>query len=350
MNQHDVHQERDEALKEDLYEHYRFRVDKGQHPVRIDKFLHSRIEKVSRSRLQAALKAGNILVNQQAVKPNYKVKPNDEISVVLAAPQREFALVAENIPLHIVYEDEELIVVNKAAGMVVHPGVGNHSGTLVNALLYHFQQLPGSDIIRPGLVHRIDKNTSGLLVVAKTEYSLNHLAKQFFNHSIERKYLALVWGDVKNDTGTISAHIDRHEKLRQVFSVYPEGERGKHAVTHYRVLERFGYVTWIECQLETGRTHQIRVHMKYIGHPLFNDDTYGGNRIVKGTIYSKYRQFVESCFSVCPRQALHASTLAFDHPSCGKRMHFEAPLPDDMMRLLDKWRNYFTRLSKQMSI
>jgi 23S rRNA pseudouridine1911/1915/1917 synthase len=331
----------EELLKDELYEHYRFTADKGQQPLRIDKFLTDRIEKISRNRLQTALKAGNILVNNKPEKPNYKVKPNDEIVIVLAQPQREIKLIPENIPLDIVYEDTQLLVVNKPAGLVVHPGLGNYTGTLVNALLFHFHQLPGNDSVRPGLVHRIDKNTSGLLLIA-----MDHLARQFFDHSIERKYTALVWGDVKNNTGTITGNIDRNERNRQKFSVFPDGEKGKHAVTHYRVLERFGYVTMVECELETGRTHQIRVHMEYIGHPLFNDDTYGGNKIVKGTIYSKYKQFVDNCFTICTRQALHAKVLGFVHPETGKKLRFESNLADDINAVLEKWRNYFRNIQK----
>jgi 23S rRNA pseudouridine1911/1915/1917 synthase len=343
INEHDdsLH---DDSLKDELYEHHRFKADKGQTPVRIDKFLTDRIEKVSRSRLQAALKAGNILVNGKAVKPNYKVKPLDEIVIVLATPPCEIKLNPENIPLQIIYEDNELLVVNKPPGLVVHPGSGNYTGTLVNGLLYHFQHLPTKEAIRPGLVHRIDKNTSGLLVVAKTEFSMNHLARQFFEHTIERKYIALVWGDLKNDSGTITGNIDRHERYRQMFTVFPDGDKGKPAITHYKVLERFGYVTLIECELETGRTHQIRVHMKYIGHPIFNDDTYGGNQIVKGTIYSKYKRFVENCFALCPRQALHARMLGFQHPSTGKHLRFDCDLPQDMMQLINKWCDYFNAI------
>jgi 23S rRNA pseudouridine1911/1915/1917 synthase len=341
--------EQEDSLKDELYEHYRFKADKGQEPMRIDKFLHDRIEKISRNRIQLALKAGNILVNGKPEKPNYKVKPYDEIVIVLATPQREIKLNPENIPLQIVYEDDELLVINKTAGLVVHPGLGNYTGTLVNALLYRFQQLPVKEPIRPGLVHRIDKNTSGLLVVAKTEFAMNHLARQFFEHSIERKYYALVWGDLQDDEGTITGNIDRHERQRQLFTVYPDGEKGKHAVTHYKVIERFGYVTLVQCQLETGRTHQIRVHMKHIGHPLFNDDTYGGDRIVKGTVYTKYRQFVENCFAICPRQALHAKVLGFIHPTTQKHLRFESSLPPDMQALIEKWRNYFTAVKDRLN-
>lgn len=334
--------------KEELYEHYRYTVDKGQELARIDKFLMDRIERVSRNKLQNAMRAGNVLVNQKPVKPNYKIKPKDEIVIVLAEPAREFKLIAENIPIEIVYEDDTIIIVNKHAGIVVHPGLGNYTGTLVNALLFHFQGLPQTaEQIRPGLAHRIDKHTSGLLVVAKNDYALNHLARQFFEHTIERKYLALVWGDIKNDSGTITGNIDRHERNRQKFTVYPDGEKGKHAITHYKVIERFGYTTLVECQLETGRTHQIRVHMQYIGHPLFADDTYGGDTIVKGTLFSKYKQFVENCFEICHRQALHAKVLGFIHPETGKKIRFESEPPKDIEEVIDKWRKYYQSLSKK---
>jgi 23S rRNA pseudouridine1911/1915/1917 synthase len=340
----DMLPETEDSLKDELYEHYRYTVDKGQQSTRIDKFLTDRIVNVSRSRMQVALNAGNVLVNNKAVKPNYKIKPFDEIVIVLSTPQKELKLAPENIPLTIVYEDDELLVVNKPAGMVVHPGLGNYTGTMVNALLYHFKNLPVKEAIRPGLVHRIDKNTTGVLVVAKTDFAMNHLARQFYEHTIERKYVALAWGDMESDSGTITGHIDRSERNRQVFTVYPEGDKGKHAITHYKVIERFGYVTLVECQLETGRTHQIRVHMKYIGHPLFNDDTYGGDRIVKGTIYTKYKQFVENCFDICPRQALHAKVLGFIHPSTGKHLRFESELPNDIKEVVEKWRVYFSAI------
>ncbi len=340
-NTEDLNEPLEEA-KDDLYEHYRFKADKGQDPLRIDKFLMDRIEKISRSKIQDALRAGNVLVGRKPVKPNYKIKPLDEIVIVLSSPPREIELIAENIPIEIVYEDASVVVVNKPAGLVVHPGLGNYTGTLVNALIYHFNNLPdGSMSGRPGLVHRIDKNTSGLLVIAKTDYAMTHLAKQFFDHSIERKYMALVWGDVKEASGTITGNIDRHERLRQKFAVFPEGDKGKHAVTHYKISERFGYTTLLECELETGRTHQIRVHMQHIGHPLFNDDTYGGDRILKGTVYTKYKQFVENCFQACQRQALHAKVLGFTHPETGERLRFESEPPEDMRDLIERWRNYF---------
>lgn len=338
----------EEELKDELYEHYRYTVDKGQVQTRIDKFLMDRIERVSRNKLQQAMHAGNVLVNEKPVKPNYKIKPFDEIVIVLSTPVKELKLVAENIPLQKVYEDDAVIVINKKAGMVVHPGLGNYTGTLVNALLYHFKDLPQTkEEIRPGLAHRIDKFTSGLLVVAKTEYALAHLAKQFFDHTIERKYVALVWGDFEEESGTITGHIDRHERNRQKFAVYPDGDKGKHAITHYKVLERFGYTTLVECQLETGRTHQIRVHMAYIGHPLFADDTYGGDRIVKGTVFTKYKQFVDNCFEICNRQALHAKVLGFTHPITGERLRFESDLAPELEAVIEKWRQYYKFMKRE---
>jgi len=331
-------------LREDLYEHHRFEVDKGQEPLRIDKYLMNRIEGISRNKLQNAAKAGSILVNGEAVKPNYKVRPQDVITIVLNVPPKDYWAEPENIPLDIIYEDAWLIVLNKPAGMVVHPAVGNYTGTLVNALLYHFKNLPsGGDEMRPGLVHRIDKDTSGLMVVAKEEFAMMHLAKQFFNRTIKRNYSALVWGDFDADEGTIRGHIGRNLRYRKKMDVFPEGDHGKEAITHYKILERLGYVTLVDCRLETGRTHQIRVHMAYSGHPLFNDSTYGGDRIVKGTVYTKYKQFVENCFSIFPRHALHARTLGFIHPRTGKEMFFECPLPEDFQRLLEKWRHYFAK-------
>jgi len=330
------------AQDQDLIIQYSIIADKGQEPLRIDKFLVNRIEKASRSRIQNAARAGNILVNDEAVKPNYKVKPGDRISVVVPEAVPEFKLIPENIPLDIVYEDAHLVVVNKRAGMVVHPGVGNYSGTLVNALLYHFQSLPDTskENDRPGLVHRLDKNTSGIMVVARDEYAMMHLARQFFERSTDRKYYALVWGDFDESEGTVTGNIIRDPRNRKRMSISMEEEIGKHAVTHYKVLQRFGYVTLIECKLETGRTHQIRVHMKHIGHPVFNDDLYDGNRIVKGTIYTKYKQFVDNCFKVMPRHALHAKSLAFEHPDSGERMYFDSVLPDDFQAVLDKWMRY----------
>lgn len=325
---------------DDLYEHHRFVADKGQQPLRVDKYLMNYIEGATRNKIQTAAKDGNIYVNETPVKSNYKVRPGDIIRVMFTHPPYEFLLVPENIPLDIVYEDEALLVVNKPAGMVVHPGHGNYSGTLINALVYHIENLPVNSNERPGLVHRIDKDTSGLLVVAKTETAMTHLAKQFFNKTSEREYVALVWGDVVENEGTVEGHIGRHPKNRLQNTVYKDGSQGKEAVTHFKVIERFGYVTLISCKLETGRTHQIRVHMKHIGHTLFNDERYGGEKILKGTTFSKYKQFVENCFKVLPRQALHAKTLGFKHPMSGEFMSFETPLPDDMKLCIERWRNY----------
>ena len=327
----------------ELYEHHHWVVDKGQAPVRIDKFLTQKIEGISRTKVQTAAGAGSIIVNRNNVKSNYKIKPLDEISVVLTHPKYELSIIPQDIPINIVYEDDELIVIDKEAGMVVHPGLGNYTGTLVNALSYHLLDLDmfKNGDMRPGLVHRIDKDTSGLLVVAKTEHALNHLARQFFEHTVERKYLALVWGSVADDAGTITGNIGRHPKDRMLMWVYADGSDGKHAVTHYRVVQRFGYVTLVECQLETGRTHQIRVHFRHIGHPLFNDSRYGGNQILRGTTFAKYKQFVNNCFDILPRQALHARTLAFDHPAeAGKRMRFESELPQEMAEVIRKWKTY----------
>jgi len=327
----------------DLYEHYHLSVDSGQIPMRIDKFLAIKLGKASRSRIQAAAGADRILVNGKSVKSSYKIKPDDEISVVFDFPRRELELTPENIPLNIQYEDDQLMVINKPAGLVVHPGHGNYTGTLANGLVYYLKGLPmfsNSDDVRPGLVHRIDKNTSGLLVIAKTEEAKVNLSHQFFLKTTKRKYIALVWGRFTEKEGTIDANIGRSRKNRQIFTVYDDQEMGKHAVTHYKVLEEFGYVTLIECQLETGRTHQIRVHMKYIGHPLFNDEVYGGDRILWGTTFTKYRQFVKNCFKIIPRQALHAKTLGFIHPVTGKEMLFDSDIPTDMQEVIEKWRNY----------
>ena len=323
-----------------LYEHYAFIVDPGQSPLRVDKFLMSRIENVTRNKIQQSAKEGSIYVNDLIVKSNYKVKGRDKIKVLFAHPPYENLLVAEDITLDIVYEDDVLVVVNKAAGLVVHPGHGNYSGTLLNGLLYHFKQLPKNSNNRPGLVHRIDKDTSGLLVVAKTEQAMTHLSKQFFDKTSERKYLALVWGDVKEDRGTIEGAIGRHPKNRLQMTVFEDNSEGKEAITHFKVLERFGYVTLIECQLETGRTHQIRAHLKFIGHTLFNDARYGGEKILKGTSFTKYRQFVDNCFKLLPRQALHAKTLGFIHPETGEKMQYDSPIPDDFNSAIDKWRQY----------
>lgn len=333
---------------EDLYEHYRFKADPGQEVIRIDKFLMDRIPNTSRNKIQYAAKNGSILVNGIAVKQNYKVKPHDEIQIVLPYPVREIELIPQDIPLDIVYEDDELIVVNKPADMVVHPGYGNYTGTLVNALIFHFDQLPSKKedyYGRPGLVHRLDKHTTGLLVVAKTENSLTNLAKQFFDRTSERRYWALVWGDLQ-ENGTVTGHIGRSLKNRKMMTVFPEGEYGKHAVTHYSVLERFGYVTLIECKLETGRTHQIRAHMKHIGHPLFHDLEYGGDVILKGTTNAKYKSFIENCFNLLPGQALHAKTLGFQHPVSKEFIKLESNLPDGFEKLLEKWRT-FTNVNKR---
>ena len=331
-----------EGNQEDLFEHYKFTADPGQEMIRIDKFLCDRLANFSRNKIQMAAKSGNLLVNDQKVKQNYKVKPGDTITLLLPYPVREFELIPEDIPIDIVHEDDALIVVNKTAGMVVHPGYGNSSGTLVNALIYHFDNLPElpSDYFgRPGLVHRIDKNTTGLLVIAKTETSLTKLAKQFFDKTTERKYMALVWGDLE-DGGTIERNIGRSKKNRKVMAVYSEEEGGKAAVTHYRVLERFGYVTLIECILETGRTHQIRVHLKHIGHPLFNDPEYGGDKVLKGIKTSKYQKFILNNFALMKGQALHAKTLGFMHPETGHKVLFNSELPDFFESVLKRFREY----------
>jgi 23S rRNA pseudouridine1911/1915/1917 synthase len=327
---------------EALFEHFRFTVDKGQEPVRIDKFLMGKIAAVSRNKIQHAADDEMIRVNGKPVKSNYKVRPADVIVIMLPEPKMDFETLPENIPLDITYEDDDLIIVNKPAGQVVHPGAGNYTGTLVNGLLYHFQHLPSQpgNQFRPGLVHRIDKDTSGLLVVAKNDHALNFLAKQFSEHTVKRTYWALVWGDFKEDEGTISGHIGRSLRNRKVMDVFPEGDYGKEAITHYRVLERFMYVTLVECTLETGRTHQIRAHMQYIRHPLFNDATYGGDKIVKGTVYAKYKQFVENCFSLLPRQALHAKSIGFIHPATREEMYFDSSLPEDFGEVLKKWERF----------
>ena len=325
---------------EELFEHHRLVADEGQKPLRVDKFLQNLLPNTSRNKIQQAAAAGSIHVNGKEVKSNYKVKPLDVVQVVLSYPPRDTELIAEDLPLDILYEDDSLVLVNKQPGMVVHPGYGNFTGTLVNALLFHFNNLPGTDDTRPGLVHRLDKDTSGIMVIAKTEYAMASLAKQFFDRTTSRRYVALVWGDVKEDEGTITGNIGRSHKDRKVYTVYPEGEEGKHAVTHYKVLQRFGYTTLVQCRLETGRTHQIRVHMKHIGHPLFNDKDYGGDKILKGTTFTKYKQFVENCFAVCPRQALHAQTLGFIHPKSGDEKFFESALPEDMLALVEKWTTY----------
>jgi len=326
--------------QDELFEHHRFVASKGQEPLRVDKFLMNFIENATRNKIQQAAKQGNIWVNNNPVKQNYKVKAGDEIKVLFEHPPYEFLLQPEAIALDIVFEDEELLVVNKPAGMVVHPGHGNYSGTLINALVYHFENLPTNSSNRPGLVHRIDKDTSGLLVVAKTEQAMTHLAKQFFDKTSEREYVALVWGNLKEDSGTIEGHIGRSPKNRLQMTVFPEGDHGKEAITHYKVLERLGYVTLVSCRLETGRTHQIRAHMKHIGHTLFNDERYGGDKILKGTTFTKYKQFVENCFKILPRQALHAKTLGFLHPKSNAKLTFDSELPQDMAECIEKWRNY----------
>lgn len=336
MNENpDIEQQEDE-----LYEHYSFKAGKGQEPLRVDKFLMNFIENATRNKVQQAAKNGNIFVNGIPVKSNHRVKAFDEVKVLFEHPPYEYLLIPENIPLDIVYEDDALLVVNKPAGMVVHPGHGNYSGTLINALVYHFENLPNNSSNRPGLVHRIDKDTSGLLVIAKTEHAMNHLAKQFFNKTSEREYIALVWGNVEEDEGTVEGHIGRHLRDRLQMAVFADGSHGKEAITHYKVLERLGYVTLISCRLETGRTHQIRVHMKFIGHTLFNDERYGGDKILKGTTFTKYKQFVENCFKILPRQALHAKTLGFEHPVTGKFMRFDSELPADMQECILKWQGY----------
>jgi 23S rRNA pseudouridine1911/1915/1917 synthase len=330
----------EEAVDDDLNITVSINVDKGQSPLRIDKFIISHSHVSSRSKVQDAAKAGVLLVNGEAVKSNYKVRPLDLITLTYPKSIHTPDMTPEDVPLEIIYEDDDLLVVNKPAGLVVHPGVGNVNGTLVNALLYHINDLPGESTERAGLVHRIDKNTSGLLVVAKTSEAMTHLAKQFFDRSINRRYVAFVWGDFDEEEGTVEGHIGRDVHNSKNYAVFPRGDFGKHAITHYKVIERFAYATMLECKLETGRTHQIRVHMKHIGHTLFNDEKYGGDRILKGTIYSKYKQFVDNAFQVCPRQALHAKSLGFIHPTTGKEMFFESELPEDMTLLIEKWRTY----------
>lgn len=326
----------------EMYEHFRFVADKGQQMIRVDKFLVDRMERTSRNRIQQAADAGCLIVNGKAAKSSYKVKPGDVISIVMDRPRYEFEILAQDIPLDIVFEDDEVLVVNKPAGLVVHPGHGNYTGTLVNALAWHFKDNPDYDVSDPrlGLVHRIDKDTSGLLVIAKTPEAKTFLGKQFFDKTTKREYVAVVWGDFENDNGTIVGNITRNPRNKLQMCISDDPEVGKHAVTHYQVLERFGYVSVVKCVLETGRTHQIRVHMLSQGHPLFNDERYGGDRILKGLTTSKYRQFVDNCFAACPRQALHARTLGFVHPKSGNEMFFEAPLPADMSALIDKWRIY----------
>ena len=330
--------------QQELFEHYRFNADPGQSLLRIDKFLCDRLENASRTRIQNAANAGNILVNNNTVKPSYKIKPGDIVQVVLPTPPREIELIPEDIPLNIVYEDEDVLVVNKKAGMVVHPAYGNYTGTLVNALMWHFMDLPlfNTGESRPGLVHRLDKNTSGILVIAKNEYALNRLSKQFYDRTTDRRYNALVWGIPDPPEGTITGNVGRNVKDRKIMQVFKDDTEGKTAITHYKVLENFGYISLVECKLETGRTHQIRVHFSHIKHPLFNDEEYGGDQILKGTTFTKYQQFIKNCFKLLPRQALHAKSLAFNHPVTGKRLFFDSDLPDDMVQVINKWRKYIS--------
>ena len=331
-------------ISDELYEQHSLKIDGGQEPLRIDKFLVARIEYATRNKVQKAIDAGRVLVNGKATQSNYKIKPGDEIVVYSHYEKRGEHIVPQSMPLTIVFEDQDIIIINKPAGLVVHPGSGNPDGTLINGVAWYLQQQnPGiteENLPRFGLIHRIDKNTSGLMVLAKTDTAVTSLAKQFFNHTVYRRYIALVWGDPAEDEGTIIAHIGRHKRLRKLFDAYPEGDYGKDAITHYTVLERFGYVSLVECRLETGRTHQIRVHMQHIGHPLFNDDFYGGDRIVKGTVYTKYKQFIDNCFAICPRHALHAKSIGFQHPRTGEAMKFESELPADMQELIEKWKRY----------
>ena len=337
-----------EQDEQELFEHLRIVADKGQALLRIDKFLMNRVENTSRNRIQNAIDAGSVKVNEKEIKASYKVKPFDVITVVLPDPPRDTEVYPEDIPLDIIYEDDDVLLVNKEAGMVVHPGFNNYTGTLVNALTFHLNQLPTlpGNTGRPGLVHRIDKDTSGLLVIAKNEWAMTFLAKQFYEHSISRKYVALAWGDIQED-GTVTGYIGRNIKDRRIMDLYDDPEKGKWSVTHYKVLERLSYVTLIECQLETGRTHQIRAHMKSIGHPLFSDESYGGNKIIKGTQFAKYKQFVENCFSLLNRQALHAKSLGFIHPKTKEYLHFEVPMPEDFRLALEKWRSYNTNNQEQ---
>jgi 23S rRNA pseudouridine1911/1915/1917 synthase len=327
-----------------LYERLAIKVDKGQEPVRLDKFLTARIENATRNKIQKGIEVGRVLVNTKQVQPNYKIKPADEIVVYSDKEAHGEEIIPENIPLNIVFEDDHIMIINKPAGMVVHPGSGNYTGTLINGVAWYLTQknkhITEDTLPRFGMVHRIDKNTSGLMVLAKTDKAVASLAKQFFDHSVRRRYYALVWGDVTNDTGTIVANIGRNQKHRKLFAAYPDGDHGKEAITHYTVLERFGYVTLVECRLETGRTHQIRVHMQFIGHPLFNDDTYGGDTIVKGTVFARYKQFVDNCFSICARQALHAKTIGFVHPATRQEVLFDSEPADDIKQVIEKWRVY----------
>jgi 23S rRNA pseudouridine1911/1915/1917 synthase len=338
---------------DDLYERFTIVIDKGQEPLRLDKFLTARIENASRNKVQQAIESGRVLVNNKKVQANHKIKPGEEVIVYSDREVHSEEIIPEDIPLNIEYEDDEILIVNKPVGLVVHPASGNYRGTLVNGVAYHLIQqkkdLTTAELPRYGLVHRIDKNTSGLMVLAKTGRAVASLARQFFDHTVHRQYVALVWGDVKNDSGTVIAHVGRHKRFRKIFDAYPDGEHGKYAVTHYKVLERFGYVTLIQCELETGRTHQIRVHMQHIGHPLFNDELYGGDKIVKGTVFTKYRQFVENAFAVCPRHALHAKTIGFIHPKTRQEVRFNSELPKDMATVIEKWRDYSSNKLKVKS-
>ncbi len=329
---------------EELYEKLSLIVSKGQEPIRIDKFLMTRIEGATRNKIQQAIESELVLVNDKPVKNNYKIKGGDKIIIYDSNTPESSEIIPQNIPLNIVYEDDDIFVIDKPVGMVVHPGSGNPDRTLINAVAWHLQKncpdIDETQLPRYGLVHRIDKNTSGLIVMAKTQKAMSDLAKQFFVHTVHRRYVALVWGDFDKNEGTVIAHVGRHLRFRKLFTAYPDGDHGKDAITHYKVLERFNYVTLVECRLETGRTHQIRVHMQYIGHPLFNDEFYGGDRIVKGTVYTKYKQFVDNCFAICPRHALHAKELGFIHPTTRKEMLFTSELPEDMHLLIEKWRKY----------
>lgn len=333
-----------EESSEELYERLNLTIDKGQEPMRLDKFLVARIEGASRNKIQQAIEAGRVLVNGKQVQANHKIKPGEELIVYSEKEVHGEEIVPQKMPLNIVFEDDDILIINKPVGLVVHPASGNPDNTLVNGIAWYLQQqnkeITADTLPRFGLVHRIDKNTSGLMVLAKTEKAVSSLAKEFFDHSIQRQYIALVWGDVAEDSGTIVAHVGRHQRFRKIFEAYPDGEHGKEAITHYKVLERFGYVTLVQCQLETGRTHQIRVHMKHIGHPIFNDEVYGGDKIVKGTVFSKYKQFVDNCFGICARHALHAKTIGFIHPRSRKPVLFESELPEDMLGVINKWRTY----------
>lgn len=348
MNEENLDNKLDSA--DELFERFSLQVDKGQEALRIDKFLANRIEGASRNKLQQAMNLGMVQVNGTPVKANYKIKPLDQIVIYSDVSPEQTEVAPEKMELNIVYEDDDLMVLNKPAGIVVHPGSGNYHGTLLNGVAWYLQQknptISEESLPRFGMVHRIDKNTSGLLVLAKTTLAMRQLAKQFFDHTVTREYVALVWGDVENDKGTIHAHVGRHQRFRKLFEAYPDGEHGKDAITHYEVMERFGYVTLIRCRLETGRTHQIRVHMKYLGHPLFSDEFYGGDKIVKGTIYAQYKQFVDNCFEICPRQALHARTLGFIHPTTESVLHFECQIPPDLEEVIEKWRKYASHVPK----